>query len=118
MTWPARAFFSLSWACRAAAFPFAFLVLAARCLAPRPVALIGQATLAGFLALRRVGHRMVVVRGVHPPPPGLDGFFRWLRRDQTIAPVSNQVLPPGLDECLPHGKPVLRLEKLHQCPLH
>src|SRR5271166_3332173 len=45
-------------------------------------------------------------------------FTRRLGRDQAIASVANQILPTGLDECLPHSKPVFRLEKLHQRPLH
>src|SRR5262245_58106896 len=73
-----------------------------------------EAALTRLLAPRRVGHGVVVValdllapRGlVRAPPPGLDGFLRRLGRDQAVAPIANQVLPPGLDERLPHSKPV------------
>jgi hypothetical protein len=59
-----------------------------------------------------------MVRVIGPTPASLDGFLRRLSGDQAIAAVANQVLPPGLNECLPHGKPIIRLKKLHQRPLH
>src|SRR5262249_49323780 len=92
--------------------PLTFLVLAARRLPPRAVALIRQAPLARFLALGWVGYRVVMVRVIGPAPACLDGFLRWLGWDQTIAAVANKVGSPRLDECLAHREVVLRLEEL------
>src|SRR5438105_2949370 len=44
----------------------------------------------------------------------LDRFFRRLGRNQAIAARADEILPHGLDERLPHSKPVFRFEKLHQ----
>ncbi len=83
---------------RAAALPLAPLLLAARCLPPRTVALIRQTALAGFLTLRRIGHCVVVVQVVGPAPACLDGLLRWPRRDQAVAGVADHVGPPSLAE--------------------
>src|SRR5262249_5091362 len=96
-----------------AAVPLALLVLAARRPSPRPVSLVGQPPRPGLLALCRVGDAVVVIRVIGPAPARLDGFLRRLRRDQAITTRANKVLPPGLEECLPHSKPVFPVEKLH-----
>src|SRR5437763_1846706 len=104
-----------------AACPFALLVLTTRRLPPRPVAPIRQAALAGRLAVRRVGDRMVMVAFGGPiglPPPRLDRLARRMSRDQAVAPASDQVSPPRLEQSLPHHEVVLGLEELHQRPLH
>src|SRR5579862_6172185 len=96
-------------------------ILATARLPPRPIALMRQTTLAGRFSLRRVCHGMVMVPAsllVRLPAPRRNGFLRRLGRDKTVAAVADQVLPSGLDQCFPHGKPVLRFEELHQRPLH
>jgi hypothetical protein len=80
-------------------------------------------TLAGLFPLGWVGEAVVMVvvsldRLVSPPPTRLDRFLGRLGRYQAVTAVADQILPPGLDECLPHVEPVLRLEELHQGPLH
>src|SRR5437868_3265125 len=97
--------------------PFALLVLAVRRRPPRSVALVRQAPLPSLLAPGRIGDAVVVVRVVRPLPPCPDRLFRRLSRDQAIAARADEVLPPGLEERLPHGKPVLRLEELQERPL-
>src|SRR5262245_9857124 len=96
-------------------FPIAVLVPAGCRLPPGPVALALQAALTGDLALGWVGDGVVVVRVVRPPAPRLNGLLGRLSRNETVAAVPDQIiLVSGLDERLPHGKPVLRLEELHQ----
>src|SRR5215208_5291682 len=92
-----------------------------RRLPPRPVT--GRldwpgAALSGPFALRRVCHRVVMVRVIGPAPARLDGVFRWLGRNQAIATVADKIGSPRLDQRLAHGKPVCGLEKLHQGTLH
>ena len=41
-----------------------------------------------------------------------------MSRDQAVAPVSDKVSRRRLEQCLPHHEVVLRLEELHQRPLH
>ncbi len=76
--------------------------------------------LAGFFTGGGVGDAVVVVAaegGVGPLPLGLDGLLRRLRRDQPVAPA-DQVRPPGLNQRLADLEVVLRLEELHERPLH
>src|SRR5271166_4724182 len=104
-----------------ASFLFTLLVLTTCCLPPRPVALIRQAALADRLALRWVGDGMVMVAFGCPirlSPPRFDRLTRRMSRDQAVAPVSDEVSPPRLEQSLPHDEVVLRLEELHQRPLH
>jgi hypothetical protein len=42
----------------------------------------------------------------------------WVRRDEAVAPVADQILPPSLDKRFPYREPIRRLEELHECPLH
>lgn len=51
------------------------------------------------------------------PSPFLQRLLRLVGRDQPFAPA-DQILSPRLEDCLAHGKPVFRFEKLHQRPLH
>src|SRR5260370_38455780 len=85
-------------------------------LPPRPVALIGQAALAGSLALGRIGDRVVMVRVISPAPPRLDGFLRRLSRDQGIAARTDQVLAAGLLPRLADLELILRLVEIHCAP--
>jgi hypothetical protein len=50
-------------------------------------------------------------------PPRLDHFPRRMRRDQTIAPVADQVSAPGLVQSCPHQKIAFRLKRLQKRPL-
>ena len=43
---------------------------------------------------------------IRPPSPRLDGFLLRLGRDEAVAARADEILPAGLDECLPRGKPV------------
>src|SRR5262249_58655661 len=52
------------------------------------------------------------------PPPGLDRLRRRLSRDEAAAAVADEVRPARLNQSLPHLEVVLRLEELHQRPLH
>src|SRR5262245_36963027 len=70
-----------------------------------------------FLALRRVGNRVVVVPLVRLLAAGLDRLLRRVRWDQAVA-AADQVRAARLHECLTHLEVVLRLEELHQRPLH
>ncbi len=105
----------------AVAVPLALLVLSTCCRPPRPVTQIRQAALADRLALRRVGDRMIVVtlsNLIRPLPSSLNRRLRRLTRDQAVAPVPDEVAPPGLEQRLPHHEVVLGLEELHQGSLH
>src|SRR5262245_53505676 len=109
---------------RAAAFPFALLVPTACSLPARPVALV-ESSLAGLLALGRVGDAVVMVtvfvaldRAVRGSPPRLQGFFWRGGRNQAIAAAANQVLTSCFDQGFTNGEPVCGLEKLHQRTLH
>src|SRR5271166_6160980 len=57
-------------------------------------------------------------RLIRPPPSRLDGLARRMSLDQAVAPVSDEVSPPRLEQSLPHHEIVFRLEELHQRPLH
>ena len=97
-------------------------------LAPGPVAGLFYrtgTTLAGLLALGRVGDGVAVVvvvvtldSLVGPPLTGLNRLLRWVGLGEAIAAVANQVLPPGLDERFPHGESIIWLKELHERPLH
>jgi hypothetical protein len=63
---------------------------------------------------------MIVVAFDHPvrlPAALLKGFLGRLSRDRAIAAGADQILSAGLDERLPHDKPVFGFEELHQCAL-
>src|SRR5262245_62582642 len=93
-----------------AAFPFTRPVSASR-LPPWAVAPIWQAALARRLALRRVRHRTIRVAPgdvVGPRPPLLEGLPGPLDRDEAVAAVADEVLPPRLHQRLPNGEVVLR----------
>src|SRR5690348_5273257 len=81
------------------ASPFAFLVLAARGLAPRSVAPVRQVAFAGRLALRRVGDGVVVVaagRLIRPPPSRLQCLAGRVSRDEAVAALPDEVCPAHL----------------------
>ena len=84
---------------------------------PGSVALIRQTSLSRLLALRRIRHRMVMVSVIRPPPSRLNRLLRRLGGNQALA-AADEVRTAGFDRSLPHRKPVRRLEKLHQRPLH
>src|SRR5262249_44912078 len=88
---------------------------------PRSVILTRQATLAGRFALRRIRDRVVMVALGSPlrlPPPCLDRLTRRLGRDQAVAPGTDELATPRIEQGLPHHEIILGLEELHQRPLH
>src|SRR5581483_10445735 len=67
----------------------------------RPVVVIRQPSLAGILALGRVGDGVVMVRVIGPMPACLKGFLRWLCRLQAVATVADQILTTHSEHGLP-----------------
>src|SRR5690349_18972526 len=57
-------------------------------------------------------------RFVRPLAPGLQRLPRRRRRDEGVAAAADQVGPPRLLQGLADLEVVLRLEELHQRPLH
>ena len=55
---------------------------------------------------------------VRPLPPCFDGLTGGMSRDQAVALASDQVAATGLEKGLVDQEVVLRLEELHQGPLH